>query len=219
VLAAVPLALPKMLRDPVPTAAILGALAIAALFLAASLAARRRTYLSATLLSLLAGVVLFHVTITAVLTGASQPWPSQSIARLHGDLRRCYAGPLVLSGYPEPSAIFLLGRDVMIEWGPVVVRQLVANPTSLAFVDRSELGHFATFSKKFGLSYAEISCVRGWNVFTGRRVELHVFANARNVDAMRCRSRMANLGTRCPRPLPPAEGQRTDDIPRLTPRH
>jgi 4-amino-4-deoxy-L-arabinose transferase-like glycosyltransferase len=118
--------------------------------------------------ALLCYAAMFAATLPSLGTGFVAPRLAAAAAA-----HRCGAtGPVALTGYREPSAVFLLGTDTRLTTGEGAAAALRDGTAALAFVDIRDRAAFAAA----GGPTEPLAVIPGFNYSNGRRVELALFA-------------------------------------------
>jgi 4-amino-4-deoxy-L-arabinose transferase-like glycosyltransferase len=118
--------------------------------------------------ALLCYAAMFAATLPSLGTGFIAP----RLAAAAGAHRCGATGPVALTGYREPSAVFLLGTDTLLTTGEGAAAALRDGAAALAFVDIRDRAAFAAA----GGPAEPLTVVAGFNYSNGRRVELALFA-------------------------------------------
>ncbi|MBL8631495.1 MAG: glycosyltransferase family 39 protein [Rhodospirillaceae bacterium] len=122
----------------------------------------------------LAGV--FIVVNTFNLPG----WTDLNLARrLSGAVQPYRADHnVVLVGYAEPSAVFLLGTDTFTTNADHAAQLLTATPGTVAAIEQADVGNVETSVTAAGYAFVKLDEVSGYNYSRGRNVNL-IIATAR----------------------------------------
>lgn len=175
VLAAAALALPVLYGEgfawiSVPTAACAA--------LAAALPLRKSwsgLHLPAAALAVLLAVPTYAGVFQGVMPHLDRLWIAPHLA----DAVRAIApagAPVILSGYSEPSAVFLIGTGTRLVSAEAVADALAADPGAVGVVDARDLPAFRARAEALGLPpLAPRTEVRGFNYSKGRELDLQVF--------------------------------------------
>jgi len=158
------------------------AVMLAAVFAVAApltvLAMWRRAFHAGLALALVSAVAAYAGIIGEVLPRLSPLWNSERIAALRAAVKPCYGGPVVLSGYREPSAVFHLGTQTRLSRGENAGRWLVQEPGRLAFVTRRENDGFERGISRGEVSVAgPLACFTGFNMNGGDVLRFHLYAS------------------------------------------
>ncbi len=89
---------------------------------------------------------------------------------------RCAPGPVALTGYAEPSAVFALGTDTLLTDGAGAAAALAEGRAALAFVEARDRAAFAETLAAQGAAAAARAEISGFNYSKGRAVTLTLFA-------------------------------------------
>lgn len=118
--------------------------------------------------ALLCYAAMFAATLPSLGTGFIAPRLAEAVAA-----HRCGAtGPVVLTGYREPSAVFMLGTGTLLTSGEGAAAALRDGRAALAFVDMRDRAAFAAA----GGPAEPLTVIAGFNYSNGRRFELALFA-------------------------------------------
>ena len=89
------------------------------------------------------------------------------------------AGQLVVSGYEEPSLVFLLGTGTRIR-KPRQLRETMRDPSvRLALISESVGSRFHEEVRRANVSVRSLDRIRGFNYSKGNRVALTLYAISR----------------------------------------
>ncbi|MDJ1157037.1 glycosyltransferase family 39 protein [Chelatococcus sp. SYSU_G07232] len=88
----------------------------------------------------------------------------------------CASPAFVTSGYREPSLVFLVGTELVMEDGAGAARFLGQGGCRMAFVERREEGAFAAQAAGAGLAPTLVTRVPGFNINGGRALDIAVYA-------------------------------------------
>ena len=89
---------------------------------------------------------------------------------------------IALAGYHEPSAVFTLGRDVLLVSEDEAALLLAEAPDAVIIVEAKKLEQFQLGIQKLGISAYQLSKVTGFNISKGQFVELHFFSSIKFDD-------------------------------------
>jgi len=155
------------------------AVALAAVFAISAplvvIAAWQRAYHAAIALALVSAIASHAGIIGEVIPRLKPIWISERIAEMHDAVRACHGGPVALSGYREPSAVFHLGTQTRLLSGNDVASWLSAGGDRLAFVtDRA--------ARRGGFDPAAagvmpLACYTGFNMNGGDVLRLTLYAS------------------------------------------
>mgnify|MGYP007000316360 len=116
--------------------------------------------------------------VLAVLTGGVLPRAGDlqvskrlaAVAKQHGtDAARA------ITGYHEPSAVFLMGTELALTTPQGVADHLRRHPAGLAFVEARMDPAFQAAIESLGLKVAEKAVVQGLNYSRGRPVTIRLY--------------------------------------------
>ncbi|MFP4537571.1 MAG: ArnT family glycosyltransferase [Dichotomicrobium sp.] len=171
-----------------PTAlAVVLAAAFAILAPLAATAAWRGMFHAAIALALASAVVLYAGLIGEVIPRLKPIWISERIAEMRAALRPCHDGPVVLSGYREPSAVFHLGTQTGMLGGEAAGRWLAETPGRLAFVTEGEREGLSRGLAQSGTEVPEpVACFTGFNMNGGDVLRLRLYSSAASERTARC---------------------------------
>jgi 4-amino-4-deoxy-L-arabinose transferase-like glycosyltransferase len=170
---------------PPTITAVLLAAAFAVLAPLAALAAWRGAFHAGIALALASAVVLYAGLIGEVLPRLKPIWISERITEMHQAVAPCHEGPVALSGYREPSAIFHLGTGTRLLGGEEVGPWLRAGEGRLAFVtDRS--ARRGGFDPAAAGEARPIACFTGFNMNGGDVLRIRLYSSASAGRAARC---------------------------------
>tara|TARA_Y100000589_G_scaffold324523_1_gene360842 strand:+ start:322 stop:2019 length:1698 start_codon:yes stop_codon:yes gene_type:complete len=120
------------------------------------------------------GALAHIIAIAGVVAGASAIHIS---SRLAAEIKRLPNQPAIISliGYHEPSAVFHLGRDILLLNADEAAVFMADSKDGLAVVEQSERQAFLGLADKLGLSLVSSARVSGFNISRGRDVELILY--------------------------------------------
>lgn len=119
------------------------------------------------------------ILVYAALFGATFPaipalFPSAQVARqLYPPL--CANPSFVTAGHYEASLVFLVGTDMLHASGSGAADFLRGGPCRFAFVEKGQERAFVARADAIGLRYALGPRIEGYNVATGRPIEITIF--------------------------------------------
>ena len=87
--------------------------------------------------------------------------------------------PVVVSGYREPSLVFLLGTDTKLAEPKDAAQEMAAAPGTLAIIEAAGKQAFLERTRSLGVAVESLETVTGLNYSRGDEVKLHLF---RRVD-------------------------------------
>ena len=139
-------------------------------------AAWRQEPVRALVTGLTASAVVAVVALELTAPRLAPLWVSNHLARaVSADT---VSGPIALSGYREPSAVFLLGTETRLLTPEDAADFLAAYPSATAFVDRRDEAAFQAKAAEIGLAVQAAGAVEGFNYSKGRPVHLTRYAVA-----------------------------------------
>lgn len=119
---------------------------------------------------------IFHLVLPSLQTGFLSPRLAET-----AQAWRCGAdGPIALTTYTEPSAVFALGTDTLLTDGAEAGRALASGRAALAFVGDDQI---AALASAIGSRASALTRVEGFNYSRGRWVQLTLFAFDRESGA------------------------------------
>lgn len=149
------------------------------------IAAWQRAYHAAIALALVSAFASHAGIIGEVIPRLKPIWNSERIAEMRADLKPCYSGPVALSSYHEPSAVFHLGTDTRLVGGEAAGRWLGEQAGRLAFITQDAQ---ARFERGLAQSNAPvtgpIACFTGFNMNGGDVLRFRVYGSGE--PAARC---------------------------------
>ncbi len=167
----------------VPAVVLAAVFAVAAPLTA--LAMWRRAFYAGLALALVSAVAVYAAIIGEVLPRLTPLWNSERIASLRADLKPCYAGPVALSGYREPSAVFHLGTETPMLGGAAAARWLGEETGRLAVVTNEEQAEFDRALQQSGAQVAgPVACFTGFNMNGGDVLRFRLYGSGE--AAARC---------------------------------
>lgn len=132
-------------------------------------------HLPAAALAVLLAVPTYAGVFQGVMPSLDRIWVAPRLA----DAIRAVApadAPVALSGYSEPSAVFLIGTATRLTSAEAVAEALAADPSAVGVVDSRDLPAFAARAAALGLPPLEPRTeVAGFNYSKGRTLDLKVF--------------------------------------------
>ncbi len=160
---------------PWPFAAGGAILAAATLLLWRALAAGRAQGALAVLAMLAFGL---SVAVYPGLARIAPIWPSVAMAEARAAFTDCPDPLVIASGYGEPSAVFLLGRDIRLARGAEAAEAMAGAPCALLFLAPREAEAFAARAADLGLAPEARGRIEGVNLGSGRRIVLDILATS-----------------------------------------
>jgi len=163
------------------TPSVLAAVLAAVFALAAPLTAVamwQRAFYAGVALAMVSAIAVYAGIIGEVLPRLKPVWISERIAQMHEAVRACHPGPVALSGYREPSAVFHLGTQTRLMGGEAAGRWLGEADGRLAFVTHEEQAGFARGLQQSGATPIEpLACFTGFNMNGGDVLRLRLYAS------------------------------------------
>jgi 4-amino-4-deoxy-L-arabinose transferase-like glycosyltransferase len=153
---------------------IAGALLVLALSAAAFLLQFRRRRVAAAGFALASGLLLYPLLSAGVAPELNRVWMSRSIAEHVAHDRNAYDPPPVLSGYVEPSLVFLLGTDTQLETGKMAGNTM-AQQGGLAIVEDRDRQRFLESLRAGGGNERAVNQVSGFDYSRGRYEHVTIF--------------------------------------------
>ncbi len=135
---------------------------------------RQHHRLADMLLVLGCGALVHIIAIAGIVAGASAIHIS---SRLAAEINRLPEKPAVISlvGYHEPSAVFHLGRDILLLNADEAAVFMADSKEGLAVVERSARQAFLDVADNLGLNLVSSTQVSGFNISRGRDIELILY--------------------------------------------
>ncbi len=129
-------------------------------------------------LILSAGAVLHFAAIGGVLSHLDRVHIAPHISGTIATLKQP-PSLIALAGYHEPSAVFEIGRDVLLLTADEAALFLAEAPDGLAIIEQRELAEFKMIVEELELGVYEVARVEGFNHSRGQEVSLHFFRATR----------------------------------------
>ena len=85
----------------------------------------------------------------------------------------------MLSGYHEPSAVFLLGTQIQLVHPRTAAAALIAHPGRIAVIDASMMSQFQTPVEEAGFRVLPLETIEGRNYAAGKNVQLTMLTIAK----------------------------------------
>lgn len=148
--------------------AVIGAVLVLSLSAAAVVFQLGRRSIAATGFALASALLLYPLLSTGIAPELTPVWMSRSIAAHLAHDRMAHDPPPVLSGYVEPSAVFLLGTDTRLETGKVAGGTM-AQQGGLAIVEDRDRQQFLQSLHAAGGKERWVDQVSGFDYSRGRR--------------------------------------------------
>jgi 4-amino-4-deoxy-L-arabinose transferase-like glycosyltransferase len=153
---------------------VAGALIVLALSAAALLLQFRRRRVAAAGFALASALLLYPLLSAGVAPELNRVWMSRSIAEHVAHDRKAYDPPPVLSGYVEPSLVFLLGTDTQLETGKVAGNTM-AQQGGLAIVEDRDRQRFLESLRAGGGTERALDQDSGFDYSRGRYEHVTIF--------------------------------------------
>jgi len=134
---------------------------------AIALVLQRRT-LPASVCAVIAAVIFYPSIVWGLVAQIPDVWMSPHLAARVAVDKKANDPPVVLTGYVEPSLVFLLGTDTEIENGTAAA-QIAAKQGGLALVEDHQARAFLTQLASLGASAAKVDELSGFNYSRGER--------------------------------------------------
>ncbi len=117
------------------------------------------------------GALAHIIAVAGIVAGASTIHIS---SRLAAEINRLREKPAVISlvGYHEPSAVFHLGRDILLLNADEAAVFMADSKDGLAVVEGSARQAFLDVADTLGLNLVSSGQVSGFNISRGRDIEL-----------------------------------------------
>lgn len=155
----------------------MGAAVLAALFLKALLEWRKHRRFGHLLLVMGLGLGFNSLAISGITAGLDNIHLSARLAQQIEGLRPPPAA-IVLAGYHEPSAVFHLGKDVLLVDGTEAGLFMAEAQDGLAVIEHRQLEAFYQTAREQGVVLSEIKQITGFNISKGQAVTLSLFRPA-----------------------------------------
>ena len=135
---------------------------------------RKHCRIADILLVLGCGAIAHIIAIAGIVAGASTIHIS---SRLAAEIKGLVNQPAVISivGYHEPSAVFHLGRDILLLNVDEAAMFMADSKDGLAVVEQSEREAFLGLTDKLGLNMVSSARVSGFTISRGRDIELILY--------------------------------------------
>jgi hypothetical protein len=145
----------------------LGAALLAAVTVRASWHGR---FHAAILTATLTAMLLYTAAFRVVLPAIDPLWISPQTAEAVAALRPCAPGPVLLTRFREPSAVFLLGTDTRMMSLAEAEAELSEGKAGLALMVRTAHDRLPTLDP----SPRPIACISGFNINGGKHLRLKI---------------------------------------------
>jgi 4-amino-4-deoxy-L-arabinose transferase-like glycosyltransferase len=159
-----------------PWALVIAGLLIVAAYLSVAVAGRAptgRVVVGATVLGLAFGLIA----VSRFAPALDRLWVSERLAAAVA--RHPSPEPLLLSGYHEPSAVFLLGTRIELVHPRTAAAALIAAPGRIAAIDETMLSELTTPVEEAGFKVVPLETIAGQNYATGKPVQLTLLTIAK----------------------------------------
>lgn len=93
------------------------------------------------------------------------------------------AGPVALTGFREPSAVFLLGTDTVLDIPSRVAAHLRSTPGTLVGVEDRQLPAFLRSMREYDIPYEPAGQIEGFNYARGWPVSISLYRNTADARA------------------------------------
>ena len=135
---------------------------------------RKHQRLADILVVLSCGALAHIIAIAGIVAGASTIHIS---SRLAAEIKMLPSQPAVISlvGYHEPSAVFHLGRDILLLNADEAAVFMADSKDGLAVVEQSEREVFISLTDKLGLNLVSSARISGFTISRGRDIELILY--------------------------------------------
>ncbi len=123
------------------------------------------------------GALAHIIAIAGIVAGASSIHISN---RLAAEINRLAEKPAVITlvGYHEPSAVFHLGRDILLLNADEAAVFMADSKDGLAVVERSAQHAFLDVADTLGLNLVSSAQISGFNISRGRDIEITLYQRA-----------------------------------------
>jgi len=148
------------------------------------IAAWQRAWHAAIALALVSAFASYTGIIGEVIPRLKPIWISERIAEMHHAASPCHGGPVALSGYREPSAIFHLGTETRLLAGGQVGAWLREGEDRLAFVTERAARRGGFEPDAAGAT--PLACYTGFNMNGGDVLSLTLYASGSAAESRRC---------------------------------
>ncbi len=118
----------------------------------------------------LTAILLYIAAFRVVLPAIDPLWISRQTAEAVAALRPCAPGPLLLTRFREPSAVFLLGTDTQMMSPAEAEAALSEGKAGLALMVQTAHDRLPTLDSP----PRPIACISGFNINGGRQLRLEI---------------------------------------------
>jgi 4-amino-4-deoxy-L-arabinose transferase-like glycosyltransferase len=168
------LVVPARFDVAVPIWIICGAFITAAAILAAAVLEIRKQHIWAAIAAGTAALLLYPLLAAGIAPRLTPLWMSESIAEHLAKDRAVDDPPPLLTGYVEPSAVFLLGTDTRLAGGAAAA-QTAAQQGGLAVVEDHEHKRFLDALQKASGRERPVDQISGFDYSRGHPVHVTVY--------------------------------------------
>ncbi len=175
VLAAAFVVAPFVLADGLVAWSPVAAAAAAGAAFAGFRLARRERFRPAAVTALMLGSVALATALSGVLPRLDGMWLSRELATTVAAVAPERDAPVAVSGFSEPSIVFLLGTATVLTDGEGAARHLLARPGAVAAVAASERDAFLRHLGRQGAVPEPLATVSGINYSKGKRLVLDLY--------------------------------------------
>jgi 4-amino-4-deoxy-L-arabinose transferase-like glycosyltransferase len=157
-----------------------GVLALAAVTLIAGWTGR---FHAAIVTAIIAAALLYTAAFRFVLPAIDPVWLSRQAAEAVTMLRPCFSGPLVLTRYREPSAVFLIGTDSKMVAPAEANTALSEGKIQLALFRQDDFAKMPLVDPP----PRPIACMDGFNINGGQHLRLQLITARPETDFAACK--------------------------------
>jgi len=133
--------------------------------------------LNATAIAIGFAVLLYAGVFAGVMPNLSQMWVGPRLASAIEVINPERDAPVYLSGYHEPSAVFMIGTDTKLVNAADVAAAMAANPKTIGIVEDRNKDEFLTALKNAGIAEAPTPAAEldGFNYSKGRKLHMNIY--------------------------------------------
>ena len=113
--------------------------------------------------------------LAAALPGMFNLWASTVARDLVGVGQKTPDPPIAVTGYREPSLVFLLGTRTVLTSPMGAARHLSRVPGSHALIERGTEAKFRAAAQSLGLKVKALGAIKAFNLAKGRNVILTLY--------------------------------------------
>lgn len=135
-------------------------------------AAWRGKFYAASASCLITAMLIYTAGYRFIMPEVEQLWLSHQTANVIAALRPCAQGPVVMTRYREPSAIFLLGTQTQFANAPTAFDRLLNGQARYGLFDAKEVEQGSLETAKL----TPLACISGFNVNVGRHLEMQILS-------------------------------------------